>query len=194
MNGFGAKIFLISLLIPISFCIKAQERILVYGEIVGDDTIPTVYLKTVYVFSKKIFKNKRAERRYSRLKRNVMKVYPYALKANKILRETDFQLVEMQTNKERRHYINDLESDLKEQFTDELKNLTITQGKILVKLLDRETGYTCHYLIKELKGSFIAFFWQNIGRLFGYNLKTEYDSQTERDIETIVLSIENFYN
>jgi hypothetical protein len=77
------------------------------------------------------------------------------------------------------------------QFEKEVKRLTVTQGIILVKLIDRETGRTSYQVIKELKGGFTAFFWQGIARIFGNNLKTEYDPENQDKVmEDIVLGIE----
>jgi len=163
----------------------------VRGVIEDGDTIPLIVLDNVYIFSKKKFKNKRAKIRYTKLVRDVRIVYPYAKKAGIILRKIDVELTKLEKRKDERKYVKTLEVKLKKEFEKELRNLTITQGKILVLLLDRETGHTCHYLIKELKGSLMAFFWQNIGRIFGYNLKNTYDPDLEKDIESIVISIEH---
>jgi hypothetical protein len=80
---------------------------------------------------------------------------------------------------------------LKEQFGSELTSLTINQGRILIALIDRETGETSYELVEELRGKFSAFFWQGLARIFGHNLKTHYDPDGEqRDIENIVQQIE----
>ena len=81
--------------------------------------------------------------------------------------------------------------ELKSDFERDLKQLTITQGRILIKLIDRETGNTSYALVKELRGSLQAFFWQGLARLFGTNLKTEFDAAGEdAAIESIVQQIE----
>jgi len=96
------------------------------------------------------------------------------------------------TEKEQRKLYKRAEEELKAEFGDELKALTFSQGRILLKLVDRETGTPTYHIVKELRGSFVAFFWQNLSRLFGYNLKEKYDPEgNDKDIETIVLMIEN---
>ena len=87
-----------------------------------------------------------------------------------------------------------VEKELLDEYEDDLKKLTITQGRILIKLVDRETGATSYELVKELRGSFSAFFWQAFARIFGSTLKAEYDPYGEdRLIEEIVLLIDNGY-
>jgi hypothetical protein len=94
--------------------------------------------------------------------------------------------------KEQRKLLKRAEDELKAEFGDELKALNFTQGKILLKLVDRQTGNPTYHIVKELRGSFVAFFWQNLSRLFGYNLKEKYDPEgKDRDIEAIVQMIEN---
>lgn len=83
-----------------------------------------------------------------------------------------------------------VERDLKEEFEDELKNLTVTQGRILIKLINRETGVTSYDLIKEFKGGFSAFLWQGVAKLFGSNLKDDFDPTEDAMIDYIVRKIE----
>ena len=93
--------------------------------------------------------------------------------------------------KKRKEFINEAEKELRNQFEDELKGLTITQGRILIKLIDRETGETSYELVKELKGSFSAVLWQTVARIFGSNLKSEFDPEGEdKLINEIVMLIE----
>ncbi|MFW5886161.1 MAG: DUF4294 domain-containing protein [Bacteroidota bacterium] len=176
--------------------IKAQNTIdsLVYvcrGEVIGDDTLIVSSIDEVYIFPPLTFKNSWEERKYRRLIRNVKKAYPYAKLAGKKLNEVNDYMCTLQTEKQRKEYIKQVEQELKDEFEEDLKNLTITQGRILIKLVDRETGETSYELVKELKGSFSAFFWQALARLFGSNLKTEYDPAGEdKLIEDIVQKIE----
>lgn len=162
--------------------------------VMDGETIPHATIKEVVVFPRKQFRSKRHFRQYSRLMRNVQTVYPYALLAREKMLEMEVQISQLKTEKERRNYINQVEKQLFAELEDELKGLTITQGRILIKLVDRETGDTSYDLIKELKGSFSAFFWQSIARLFGSNLKTEYDPYGEDAlIEEIILMIKMGY-
>ena len=119
------------------------------------------------------------------------KAYPYAQIAGVKLKELDDHLVTLDSEKEQKDYIDQAEKEIMDQFEKEVKKLTVTQGIILVKLIDRETGRTSYQVIKELKGGITAFFWQGIARIFGNNLKTEYDPvDQDRIIEDIVLGIE----
>lgn len=155
------------------------------------DTIPVYRLNAVPIFSPRTFKNKREERKYGRLKRYVVKVYPYAEVAGEMLRHFDDTLRSIKSESRRKRYLKKVEEELKEEFSGELKKLTILQGIILIKLIDRETGTTSYDLIKSLRGSFSAFIWQSLARLFGSNLKLEYDPTGEDVlIEEIVQQIE----
>lgn len=159
--------------------------------ILEDDTIPAITLSPVPVFGPKKFKNKRQARKYGRLKRYVVKVYPYAEVAGEMLRYFDDTLKTIKTEAKRKRYLKRVEQELKNEFEGELKKLTIMQGILLIKLIDRETGNTSYDLIKELRGSFSAFIWQSLARLFGSNLKLEYDPDGEdKLVEEIVLQIE----
>jgi hypothetical protein len=121
----------------------------------------------------------------------VVKVYPYAKVAGQMLEYFDDTLQTFRSENKRKAYLKKVEEELKEEFGGELKKLTIKQGIILVKLIDRETGSTSYDLIKQLRGSFSAFIWQSLARLFGSNLKLEYDPYGEDAlIEEIVVQIE----
>lgn len=161
-------------------------------KVIDQDTLIVSNIDEIYVFPPHRFKNAREARRYRRLIRNVKKAYPYAVTASGILEEVNTHLLTLETEKERREYVNEMEDKLREEFEEDLKNLTITQGRILIKLIDRETGDTSYELVKELKGSLSAFFWQTFAALFGSSLKTEYDPDGEDAlIEEIVILIEN---
>jgi hypothetical protein len=172
---------------------KAQDqgiKYLVPGKIQGKDTIPYISLPTVEIYGTLTPEDQEALRQYKRLKYNVLKVYPYAKWAAAKFREINEKAEKMKP-KERKKYIKDEEKKAKEQFEAELKKLTYSQGKILIKLVDRETGKTSYELVKELRGSFNAFLWQSLAKLFTANLKAHYDSLGEdRAIEQIVRQIE----
>jgi len=160
--------------------------------IIDGDTIPLYNFKTIHITAPRTFKNNRQRKRYGRLKQYVVKVYPYAEVAGEMLRDFDDTLKSIKSEQRRKKYMKKVEAQLKEEFTGELKKLTIKQGIILVKLIDRETGNTSYDLIKQLRGSFSAFVWQSLARLFGSNLKLEYDSNGEDAlIEEIVQQIES---
>ena len=169
-----------------------KKGYIVHLKVIGKDTLPHIYLREVIIIPPRKFKNKKQARRYWKLVYNLKKVIPYAKLANAKLTEINNHLPTLQTEKERKLYIKQAEKMLKNEFEDELKKLTISQGRLLIKLVDRETGETTYQLVKELKGSFSAFLWQSLARLFGSNLKSEYDVEGEdKMIEEIIILIEN---
>jgi uncharacterized ubiquitin-like protein YukD len=130
-------------------------------------------------------------RQYWRLVYNVKKVYPYAKLAGEKFAEVNAHLQTLKTKKEQRQYIKQVEKDILVQYEDQLKDLTITQGRILIKLIDRETNETSYDVVKELRGSFQAALWQTIARIFGSNLKVEFDAKGEdKMIDEIMVMIE----
>ena len=161
-------------------------RVAVY--INGTDTMPFRFLSTVTITDTRVFKSKKDEIKYTKLRRDVLKVLPYARIAGEKFRQLEYELSLTTDNKVKRELIKRTEKEIKDRFENDLKNLTITQGKILIKLLDRETGNTGYELLKDYNGNFSAFLWQSLARVFGSNLKTPYDLQTDRDIESIIQS------
>lgn len=160
--------------------------------IVDGDTIPNVAIEEVVIFPKLVFKNRRQSRRYTKLIRDVSKAYPYAKYAKIRLDEMEANFQKLETEQERKKYVKTVEKELMDDFGEELKKLTITQGRILLKLIDRETGDTSYELLKELRGSLSAIFWQAIARLFGSDLKSQYDPYGDDVlIERVVRLIES---
>lgn len=156
------------------------------------DTIGNVKMKEIVVFPDLKFDNKRERRKYKKLVRDLKKVYPYAIKARNQLIKMEWEFRKLETEKEKRKYIKKVEKKLKQDFKDDLKKLTITQGRLLLKLIDRETGRTSYTLLKEMKGGFSAVFWQTLARVFGHNLKADYEPHgDDRLIERIVVMIEH---
>ncbi len=155
------------------------------------DTLIVMELAPVSVIAPREFGSRREEWRYNRLVRNVKIVYPYAQLAGAMFREYSEKIQELETDRERRAFTEQAEQELLDRFEDDLRRLTFSQGLILIKLVDRETQHTSYDIVREFRGVFRAFFWQSIGRLFGFDLKTEYDPHGEdRDIEVIVNLIE----
>lgn len=149
------------------------------AEVQGNDTVPVMDLNTVYVYTEFIFKNPRHRELWTRTKFNVKKVYPYAILAAAKLKEYDQALANMQDENVKKAFLKICEKDLRNQFEDELKALTVSQGKILMKLIDRESGKTTYEVVKQLRGSFQASMWQAVARIFGHNMKSEYDGNVE---------------
>ena len=130
-------------------------------------------------------------RKYLKLRRDVIRAYPYAKLAASTLKTMNETLEKIHKKKQRKEYIKASEQLLKARFEDELKKLTVNQGKILIKLIDRETGDTSYEIVKEMRGTFEAFFWQTMAKFFGSTLKSEYDPLGEDQvIESIVQAIE----
>lgn len=156
--------------------------------IIDGDTLPNVNIKTVTVRS---FKKRRQQIKYNKLMYNVKKAYPFAVAARDELANMNSQLVGVEGKRERERYIKEYEKQMFKKYEKDLRALTISQGRILLKLVDREIDNTAYELVKEYRGSFSAFFWQGVARLFGENLKSEYDPDEEdMYIEEIVQLIE----
>jgi len=167
---------------------------IIIGIIEDGDT--TVYrnLQEIVVIPEQRFENHREERRYYRYVNKVKKVYPYAKLAGEMLRKYEPRYLALDSEKERRRMMKDLEQQLLDEYKDDLKRMTISEGRILLKLIDRETSRTSYTIIKDFRGGFSAFFWQSIARLFGGDLKAEYDPFGEdRVLEHIVMLIEIGY-
>lgn len=169
----------------------SNDSFTVVGRIIHGDTIWLAEIDEVFIFPEKKFTSDLLRRKYSRLIHNIKVVYPWAKLAAKKLEEVNAVMADMETERERKEYMKQVEKELKDEFEDDLKQLTITQGRILIKLVDRETGSTSYELVKELRGSFSAFFWQALAKLFGSNLKSEYDPYGEdKLIEEIIILID----
>ena len=149
------------------------------AEIVNGDTVAVVDLSDVYVYTEYVFKNNRQREQWTRIKYNVKKVYPYAILAAAKLKEYDRILEHMPDEKMKKAYLRVCEKDLKNEFEDELKELSINQGRVLMKLIDRETGKTTYEIVKEMRGGFQACMWQAVARIFGNNMKDDYDANFE---------------
>jgi hypothetical protein len=115
-----------------------------------------------------------------------MKVLPYAKYAGERYAQLQRDLASTSDKSKQKEMIKLCEDQIKNLFNTQIKNLSITQGEVLIKLVSRETHSTSFAMAKDLKGGFHAFMYQSVARIFGHNLKEEYDASTERDIETIL--------
>lgn len=201
------KIFLFFLFSFFSYfsCLNAQvakqdimksgfgnDTLIVSAKVLKNDTLPVVELPEVSIYGWSLFDSRRDRRKIERLIYHVKKVYPYAKLAGIKLRQYEEMLAAAPNDRERRRIMKKAEDEINEQFGNELRDLTFTQGKILIKLIDRETKETSFTLLKEMRGGVTAFFYQGFARIWGYNLKTKYDPQGEDElIETIIFMIEN---
>lgn len=175
-----------------SFAAEKTGPFTLPAEVASDgDTIGLVWLRDLYCFPKMKFKNKRQERFYWRTVRDVKKTLPYA----KIIAqemETTGALLEQMSKKQQRKFWKEYEKWLFQRFEGDFRNMTAKQGQMLMKLVDRETDYTSYEVIKQYKGTFTANFWQGIAKLFGNDLKEDYDGKDKDQIvERIILLIEN---
>lgn len=160
--------------------------------VVGTDTFAYLSLPIVSVEAPMPFATKRKYAEWTRLKHNVKKAYPYAILASARLKQYEMVLEKLPNEDARKAYMAVAEKQLQKEFGEELKKLTVNQGRILIKLIDRETGKTSYTLVKQLRGSFSAFMWQSLASLFGSSLKTEYDPEGEdRLIEVAIKQIES---
>ena len=144
---------------------------------------------TVYAHPQ--FAKKSDFRKYERLVENLKKVYPYALIVRSRLQKVNEDISKINDEKERKEYLKKVEKDVFANYEGDIRDMTITQGRLLIKLIDRETQNTSYVLIKDYRGKFAAAFWQGIARIFGTNLKEEYDPYGEDSlIEMIILEID----
>jgi hypothetical protein len=153
------------------------------------DTIYIESLPPVHIYH---WKKKKDYRNFRRTVYNLKKVYPYTqIAKNKMLElETKYKLAG--TDKKKKAIAKQLEKELFSEFETPLKNLTVSQGRMLIKLIDRETGKTSYSVLKEFKGGFKAAFWQGVAKLFGNNLKTHYDKYGEdKTLEELVRMCED---
>jgi len=138
-------------------------------------TMPEVEIKEVTVVARPGSARRNEYRKYERLISNVKRVYPYALMVRERLNKVNEDLKNITGEKGRKEYIKNIEKDVFAEYENGIRNMTITQGRLLIKLIDRETQNTSYVLIRDYRGKFTAAFWQGIARIFGTNLKEEYD-------------------
>ncbi len=191
MKRFLLSCILILFLFPLLAQEKKKERIVVYATMLDGDTIPVIMLPELKVFSFKPYESKRQARQMTRLIKNVKRVYPYAKLAGIKLMEYEEILAGVEDKKARKKIMKQAEDELDAEFGEDLRDFTFSQGRILIKLVYRETGSSSYELVAELRGKFRAFFWQTFARIFGFNLKEGYDPKGEdKEIEFIVQMIE----
>ena len=160
-------------------------------EIMDGDTVPHILLNEVTIIPPWNFTSRREYNQYHRLVRNIKATLPYARVAAERLAEMNAEMERIKDDRERRRYLRDAEKQLFAEFEQPLRRLSFSQGRLLIKLIDRETGDTSYNLIREYKGGVSAFFWQGIARLFGANLKDEYDAENnDKMIEHIISLID----
>ena len=146
------------------------------------DTIPLIHILPIRKYARKP-----DMRRYQRLIRYVKKCYPLAKQARIEMEKMERQLLAVKDKKEQERLAKELQKQLIKQYTPVILKMTISEGKVLLKLIDRETEYTAFQIIKDFRGGFVAGFWQMFAKMFGNNLKLEYEPETnDRILEQIV--------
>ena len=150
--------------------------------------VPWVLLPDANVRDMRVFKSPAERAAYNRLRYNVFKVLPYAQFAGARYRKLEQDLATTGDKRKQKQMVKACEKEIKELFNKQIKNLTITQGEILIKLVQRETGNTSFELLKQLKGGFQAFMFQSAAKVFGHDLKETYNTEEDRDIEAILRS------
>ena len=180
-------VFLLGVLFSF-FISKAQDKPTIKEfTIIDDDTIIISKVPEVEILD---FKDYDDKLRYFILKRKVLKVYPYALSAKVKLESIQKGLDSIPKRRHKKRYTKEVAKWVKEEYAEQLKNLTMSEGRILVKLIYRETQITSYQLVKSYRGRFNAFFWQTLAKFYENNLKTKYDPINEREdmlIEHIIL-------
>ena len=157
----------------------------------GVDTVPIVHLREVVIFPPVQFANKRQQQKYNKLVRDVKKTLPYAKMVYETLIETYEYMETLPNDKARQQHLKRMEKELFAQYKPELKKLTFSQGKLLIKLIDRECNQTSYNLLKAYLGSFRAGFWNLFAGMFGASLKMEYDPQgKDAQTERVVILVE----
>ena len=155
------------------------------------DSIQYMEMNNVYVYPQITFKNKKQAKAYMRLVTNVKKVLPLAKEARQMLIETSEFLETLPDKKAKDAHIKKIESEIFRTYKPKMKKLTYSQGKLLIKLIDRECHSSSYEMIKAFMGPFRAGFWQTFAWAFGASLKKEYDAEgTDRLTERIVLMVE----
>lgn len=169
---------------------KAEWTVMRY-QVINGDTVFVAELPPIFKFDqiKRTRRQSKDWRRYRRLVYNFKVVYPYAIQGREIIREADSVLATNDfSEREREQYLNNYQKKLFKQFEKPLRNMTISQGKLLMKLVDREMGRPSFYIIREYRGRLSAGFWQTIARIFGNDLKKPYDKFGEdRPVEDLVV-------
>lgn len=191
------RIILISLLLLV-FLVPAQAQLPFRGAVVvpslilEGDTLPYFRLKEIYVTASSSLLTPQEIKKNKKLIVNIKKMMPYAKLAKTELDKLEKECQNM-SSKERKKYIKQVEKDMLAQYTDDLKRFTFSQGKVLLKLVDRETSRTSYVLVNELRGKLRAGFYQTFAKIFGYDLKAEYNPKTNKEdnlIERICLMVE----
>ena len=179
---------------PIISNAQSMDTIVTQAMIIDGDTLSYAILPNVDFYSKLSREQLRNQEKYNRLRNAVYVTYPYAVKAGAILNQMNDHLKNVPDKKDRKAYIKSREKDLKREFEKPLTNLSVYQGKVLMKLINRETGNDCFEIIKEYKGGLTARLYQTVAFFFNSNLKQTYDAANDdKVIESLVKEVQRMY-
>lgn len=189
MNKFR---FLLIGFILLSSTLYAGDTIKVSAIINKGDTFPSKYLRTVYITDFRPFKDYEQQRLYKNLVSDVQTVYPYAKKTAYLLNQIKSELSNCHTRKERKQYLKSKENELNKQFKDQLVNMTTHQGRLLILLINRETGSSCYDVIKEFKGGLKTFAYNMMMSTYDddLNMKRKYNPEEQFLLERAIAEIE----
>jgi len=172
----------------------ANDTIVSYAIIYDGDTIEAKTLQAIPLYRRLSEDQRRRRAEWTRLRNAIYVTYPYAKRAGVIMNDINAHLTNVTDKEQRKKYIHSREKELRKDFSDPITNLSVYQGKVLMKLINRETGNNCYEIIKEYKGAFTARFYQTVAFFFGSNLKQAYDKNgDEREMEKIVQEVERMY-
>ncbi|MCB9184138.1 MAG: DUF4294 domain-containing protein [Flavobacteriales bacterium] len=155
--------------------------------VIDGDTLPVIDLWPSEVVSRWTARDRRQAERFDRLTRRVVKVYPFARITSELLREYEHDLAAIDRNGDQDLYVKLAEAELRAEFEAEVRDMTTSEGRVLTKLIDRETGKTSYELVRQLRGSFTAFIWQGMARVFGQDLKSTYDAAGDDQLMELVV-------
>ncbi|MDY4520896.1 MAG: DUF4294 domain-containing protein [Bacteroidales bacterium] len=190
----GLLLFIALTSLGIEVSAQQHKGTLVRALVVGRDTVPQVMMGEVQCWAKARFKNERQRKKWTKYIYNVKRALPYARLLTREFRIIEDSLSKISDPVARNAYIDEQEKVMFKKYEQQLKHLTVRQGRILIKLMDRESGHTSYEIISMLKGDFKAFWWQGIARVFGSNLKTEYDPDgMDKNLENVVMLIDMGY-
>jgi hypothetical protein len=192
------SIFSVLLLLIVSKSIFSQNQqsdtLKLQAIVYNGDTIPMSILENIYVYAHLTEEQKKAVAKYNRLRNAVYVTYPYARKSGIVLNDINANIVKYNKESDRKRYIKSREKELKKEFTTPLTKLSVYQGKILMKLINRETGNNCYEIIKEYRGGLTARLYQTVAFFFDSNLKQPYYAEKEDwVIEKIVKEVQRLY-
>ncbi len=189
--------FLLFMFLPVlniaAFGQQKNDSLKILAMIIQGDTFPSKYLRTLYIKDFRGIADYSQRRLYDYLKSDVAIVYPYAKKTSALLLEINLHLASLKNRHERKEYIKSKEDELNKQFKNQLVNMTTRQGRILILLINRETGSTCYELVKEFKGGFKSWVYNTMMTTYDddLNMKRKYNAQEQFLLERAIFEIEN---